>query len=51
MYMGGSNMTREPEIDKISLCFDCPLNAECGTALMPGFVISCGKKPKANNEA
>ena len=51
MYTGGHNMAGEREIDKISLCFDCPLNTECGTALMPGFVISCGKKPKAKNEA
>ena len=50
MYTGGRNMAALPEIDHGSLCFECPLNTECGTALMPGLVLSCGKKQQATKK-
>ena len=49
--MEGYNMADESEIDTGSLCIDCPLNKECGTALMLGIVLSCGKRLKATNGA
>ena len=30
-----------------SLCTDCPIQDECGTSKMPGQVISCGKRCRA----
>lgn len=44
-------MAEESNTDRESLCVSCPLNKGCGTALMPGIVLSCSKRLKAENGA
>jgi hypothetical protein len=33
-------------MEDLSLCQDCPLKDTCGTAKMPGIILSCGKRAK-----